>query len=58
MCIRDRVNALLAEKGLEPSAKALNLRGYKERQYDLLADVLEQNLDMAFIYRILEQGLA
>ena len=52
------VNALLAEKGLEPSAKALNLRGYKERQYDLLADVLEQNLDMAFIYRILEQGLA
>ena len=51
------VNALLAAKGLEPSAKTLNLREYKERQYDLLADVLEQNLDMGFVYRILEQGL-
>ncbi len=50
------VNLLLRAKGLEPSAEAIDRNAYKESQYDLLADVLEQSLDMKLIYRVLEQG--
>ena len=30
-------------------------RGYKERQYDLLADVVRGGLDMSFVYRVLRR---
>lgn len=32
-------------------------RAYRQKQYDILADGLRKNLDMAMIYRILEDGL-
>ncbi len=51
------VNLLLRAKGLAPSAApALDRGQYVEQQYDRLADVLEEHLDMGMIYRILERG--
>lgn len=54
------VDLLLEEKGVawdgEPPCPE-DARAFKERQYDRLADVLRQSLDLESIYRILEQGL-
>lgn len=47
---------LMAKKGL--SAENIvteDRRQYRERQYDLLADTVREHLDMAAIYRILEE---
>ena len=52
-------DTLLARKGLTRSGTAeINLREYKEKQYDLLADALRQALDMEQIYRILDEGVS
>lgn len=37
--------------------QTFDYRLYKQRQYDLLADAVRKNLDMAHIYRILEAGI-
>lgn len=54
------VDLLLEEKGVawdgEPPSPE-DARTFKERQYDRLADVLRQSLDLESIYRILEQDL-
>ena len=34
---------------------AFDACGYKERQYDLLADVVRGGLDMSFVYRVLRR---
>lgn len=48
------VSALLEQKGLNPDAvEALDLAAYKEEQYDKLADVIRENLDMKAVYEIL-----
>lgn len=47
------VNALLAAKGLEPGAAAVDWQDYAQGQYDKLAGGLRESLDMARIYRIL-----
>lgn len=47
---------LLARRGL--SAESIvteDRRQYRERQYDMLADTVREHLDMAAIYRILEE---
>lgn len=47
---------LCQRKGLPfSSLGTFDLAGYKERQYDLLAAALRENLDMSLIYRILEK---
>ena len=51
------INALLRKKGLPETAQPLDLHSYKEKQYDLLADTVRQNLNMKLIYRILEEGI-
>ena len=52
-------DTLLARKGLTRSGTAeINLKEYKEKQYDLLADALRQALDMEQIYRILDEGVS
>ena len=49
--------ALLAAKGLDPSAiQAFDMAGYRQRQYDLLADGVRASLDMEGVYRIIEEG--
>ena len=47
------VNALLAAKGLEPGAAAVDWQDYAQGQYDRLAAGLRESLDLPRIYRIL-----
>ena len=50
------LRALCARKGVSFDAQAtFDARGYKERQYDLLADVVRGGLDMSFVYRVLRR---
>ena len=51
---RALVNCLLAAKGLEPGAAAVDWQEYAQSQYDKLADGLRQSLDMERVYRILD----
>lgn len=54
------VNALLAKRGLPPLIQGqvpFDYSAYRESQYDKLADTLRNHLDMAQLYRILEDGL-
>nr|WP_319487725.1 cobyric acid synthase [uncultured Caproiciproducens sp.] len=52
------VRSLFRSKGLnEEQVFAVDIRAYKEQQYDLLADTLRKNLNMELIYRILEHGI-
>ena len=47
---------LLACKGLSAAdVRAESHAAYKERQYDLLADVVRGGLDMSFVYRVLRR---
>ena len=48
------VNALLAAKGLEPGAAAVDWQDYAQGQYDKLAGGLRESLDLPRIYRILD----
>ena len=43
-------------RGVDPAALgAFDLRKYKERQYDLLADTVRAGLNMDFVYRVLRR---
>ncbi len=56
--VKTVVSALYRSKGLSESAVAsMDLAGYKQRQYDLLAQAMRENLDMDMLYRILEAGV-
>ena len=45
-------------KGISPGAlSVLDYSEYKQKQFDILADAVRQNLDMDLIYRILDQKL-
>ena len=50
------IRALCRRRGIDFSAvRSFDLQQYKERQYDLLADVVREGLDMDLVYRILER---
>ncbi|MBQ3380028.1 MAG: cobyric acid synthase [Clostridia bacterium] len=50
------IHALCAEKGVDPSLiNAYDTKVYKEREYDLLARIVRENIDMELIYRILNK---
>ena len=52
------VCALAERKGIDPEGLAqVDYAAYKETQYDKMADILRQHLDMDAIYRILEEGI-
>lgn len=52
------VECLLNKKGLESSSlQMLSFKQYKEQQYDLLAEEIRKNVDMAMIYQILKAGV-
>ena len=52
------VAALLARKGLDASAvKAIDMKAYRQRQYDVLADGIRANMDMRLVHRIIEEGM-
>ncbi len=45
-------------KGIDPAELSVfDYAAYKEKQYDLLADGVRNNLDMKMIYKILEEGV-
>ena len=51
------VATLLQEKGCDPEGvKAFEMKEYKEKQYDTLADVIRASLDMERVYDIVEKG--
>lgn len=51
------IRALLRQKGLDDTdVLPVDLAVYKEQQYDKLADIIRESLDMEAIYEILEKG--
>lgn len=52
------VKALYKSKGLHyEEVEGLNVHDYKEKQYDLLAQGIRENIDMKLLYEILEKGV-
>lgn len=52
------VHALASKKGIAlEDVKAVDLKDFKDRQYDLLAEGLRKHLDMEKIYEIMEKGV-
>ena len=47
------VNDIMKEKGIDPADNQLSIAEYKKIQYDKLADLIRNNLDMEQIYSIL-----
>ena len=37
--------------------KGIDRKAYKEQQYDILADEVRKNIDMDFVYKIIEEGV-
>ena len=57
-CAQALVGALCRAKGIDAaSLAAVDMRAYKEEQYDKLADAVRGGLDMELVYRILEEGI-
>ncbi len=50
------IKALCERRGVEFSESADDRARYKQRQFDILADGVRENIDMELIYRILENG--
>ena len=52
------VAGLLTDKGIETGEpEKFDMAQYKEKQYDMLADAVRENLDMKEIYEILNKGI-
>ena len=50
------LKAVCGKKGIDFNAlETFDVREYKERQYDLLADAVRSGLDMEYVYRILNR---
>ena len=56
-CAKGFLSALLKQKGYDPSGiRAKDWKAYKEEQYDKLAEIIRESLDMDKIYEIIEKG--
>lgn len=56
-CAKGFLSALLKKKGYDPSdVQVTDWKAYKEGQYDKLADIIRESLDMERIYQIIEKG--
>ena len=52
------VRALAEKKGVDPTRLGrVDREEHKQRQYDLLAQTLRDHMDMAAVYRILQEGI-
>ena len=51
------IRTLFERKGLEYTGEAFDRHAFKERQYNLLADAVRCNIDMEYIYKVLEDGV-
>lgn len=56
--VKTIVSVLLRKKGLDESSVAgLDVKAYKDSQYDLLAEGMRNSMDMEAIYKILNDGI-
>ena len=56
-CAKGFLSALLKQKGYDSSViNEKDWKAYKEEQYDKLADIIRESLDMERIYQIIEKG--
>lgn len=56
-CASGFVGAIMKEKGMDPGQiRVGDWKAHKEEQYDLLADIIRENLDMDRIYEMIEKG--
>lgn len=56
-CAQALVSALLSRRGIDPaSLVARDMAAYRQEQYDKLADIVRESLDMDLVYRILRAG--
>ena len=52
------ISSVLKEKGLDSSGlRTFSMEEYKEKQYNLLADAIRENLNLEAIYEIMERGM-
>lgn len=51
------IKQLFMQKGMEYAGEIIDRKQYRESQLDLLADAVRKNLDMKFVYRVLEEGI-
>ncbi len=57
-CRKAVLEVLCRQKGIDPSELAVfDYRAYKEKQFDILADGVRNNLNMPMIYDILNKGI-
>ena len=56
--VKTVISSVLNEKGIDSDkVSAFNMREYKERQYNILADAVRNNMNMEAIYKIIEEGI-
>ncbi|ADL51955.1 cobyric acid synthase [Clostridium cellulovorans] len=51
------IKTLMNEKGITSEENNLSLKDYKEEQYNKLADLIRNSIDMKKVYEILEEGV-
>ena len=57
-CAQALARALFEMKGLDAeSVQAVDMKAYKDAQYDKLAQAMRENMDMELVYRIIEEGV-
>lgn len=56
--VQEIISSILKEKGISAvKGLVLDRKAYKEKQYDILAEGVRKNMDMEFIYQIIEKGM-
>ena len=54
----ETIKTLMSIKGIDSNnIRAFDMTEYKNRQYDILADGVRENLDMKAIYNIIKNGV-
>ncbi|MDE6019891.1 MAG: cobyric acid synthase [Ruminococcus sp.] len=51
------IKQLFKRNGLKYKGEIIDRKQYRNNQLDLLADIVRKNLDMEFIYKVLEEGI-
>ena len=51
------VEKLKEAKGIKGDEKIVDIKSLKEQEYEKLANIMQENLDMQKIYEILEKGV-
>ena len=56
--VKTIISAILEEKGISTDKiKAFDMKKYKEKQYDMLAEQIRNSVDMGAIYEIVNKGI-